>query len=238
VKHVKSFSSYVQIIEKDIQDSNKSSKTLKVAKWIKPVFKTLNMIAPTAINYAPVDPRMSGIVLGAITNVLSISSRYVDYQEGIEGMISDMASKLDFVGQYGDSIFPKDLELRKALIRVYSVILKFCVDASRLFINEKGKKRAAILRVGKSSWETFQSKFGDVRAEFGRRLEDFRFAVGTCRDRAITQLGRNQEIFIEFVVQATSSLEQKMEESRQREEMQSLKERMASRSQSLNCFQC
>ena len=59
-------------------------------------------------------------------------------------MISSMVYKLDFIERYGDYLFPKDLKLRKALVRVYAVILKFCVDASRLFLRDDGKKRNAL----------------------------------------------------------------------------------------------
>lgn len=222
VKDIKSFAGYVQAIEKNIKDTNKSSRTLKVARWMRPVFMTMNMIAPTAVNYSPVDPRISGVVLGAITNVLFISTKYVDYQEELEQMISDMACKLDFAQEYGNSIFPKDLQLRKALIKVYAVMLKFCVEASRLFVSEKGKKRSAVLRLGKSSWETFQWKFGDVKVEFAQRLEDFKLAVGACRDRAILQLGQRQTALVDLVTEATSSLQQKFDEVRRREELKSL----------------
>ncbi|KAK0745592.1 hypothetical protein B0T18DRAFT_428716 [Schizothecium vesticola] len=228
VKHVSTLSDYAQAIARHVRDTNEGSKTIRIAKWIRPVLEGLNMIAPMAMNLCPVDTRISGVVLGAIANVLAVSSKYVDYQERLERKVAEMASMLDFAAQYSDYVFPKSLSLRKALIKLYSVILRFCVDASRLFIARDGSKRAAISRVVRSSWETFETRFGDVTAEFAQRYEEFKLAIGACRDRAIAQLHHNQNAATDMLQHGLSTLERKLQEDHEREEMRRIKERTAS----------
>lgn len=204
VKDITSFTGYVQAVEKTIKDSNKSSRLLRVAKWIRPIFRTMNMIAPLVRDFAPIDPRISGIVLGAISNALAVSTKFVDYQKSLVGQIAKMAFKLDLITQYGDSIFPKDLDLNRSMIKLYAVILKFCIDASRLFIDDLGKKKVSVLRLGKSTWESFESKFGYIDKEFDSRLEDLKLAIGLCRDR---RLSYQQDLLVDLSNQ-TKSLEQ------------------------------
>lgn len=169
----------------------------------------MKMIAPLVKDYSLIDQRIYGLVLGAISDVLAVSTKFVRYQESLEIQIAKLASKLYLITQYGDSIFPKDLTLHKAMIKVYAVILKFCTEASRLFVNELGKKKASVMGLGKSAWESFEPKFGDIDTEFGSRLEDVKLAIGLWRDRAIN---RQQGLF-DDIASHTKLLEQKQLET-------------------------
>lgn len=53
-KNVKDLPGYVHAVGKHVKHSNESGRTVKVAKWIQPVLVYLNMIAPIAVNAAPV----------------------------------------------------------------------------------------------------------------------------------------------------------------------------------------
>jgi hypothetical protein len=226
VKHAKTLSEYAQAIAKHIKHTNEDSKTLRVAKWIRPILEGLNMITPMVINLAPVDPRISAILPGAIANVLAVSSKYVTYQEKLERKIAEMASKLDFATYYGDEVFPKSLKLRKALIKLYAVILEFCIGATRLFVSQSGSKRAAILRLARSSWETFEDQFGDVMAEFDRRYDEYQLTVNICRDQVLLKLDRNQQTLRDILKQTSTTIELRSQQDEQNEELQKAKNRI------------
>jgi hypothetical protein len=225
LKHIKdatTLSSYTQAIAKHIKDNNKNSKSIRVAKWIRPVLEGLNIIVPVVLDSTPVDPRVLSIVPGAIANVLAVSSKYVEYQEKLEWKISELASKLDFAKQYGEHIFPKSLELRKSLIRLYLVIFGFCVSASRLFITAQGTKRATIKRVARSAWATFEKDFEEYTIEFNRRYDDFQYATNICRDEAIADIHQKQLALTDMMHQRMITLEKDSRADRERAILQSI----------------
>ncbi|KAH8901575.1 ankyrin [Thozetella sp. PMI_491] len=192
VKNVRSLVDWVQQLEIVVKHEGQQSKSLKVVRWIKPVFQTMNLIAPVIVDNSPLDPRITGVFLGSIAHVLAISKKADDFQKGVELTLENMVTKLDFLNDYGENIFPRDFKLRRSLIALYSVILKFTVAVSRFFVNDKGKKKLAIKRIAYPAWQDFQQSYGDVQAEFDQRLADFTLAVNACRDREINRLVQEQ----------------------------------------------
>src|SRR5580700_9316923 len=80
---------YTAAIEKTVLDHGKDSWSLKVARLLNPLFQTMNMYAPIAQTMIQADPTSSSLILGGITCIMAISSRFLDYQEKMAKMLSD-----------------------------------------------------------------------------------------------------------------------------------------------------
>ena len=164
---------YVTAIEKSVQDHGKNSRALKVAHLLKPLFETMNMYAPIAQTMVQADPTSSALILGGITCIMSISRRFEDYQEKMARMLSEMLGKLDILLKYGENIYKNNTEVQKALMEVYGDVLDFCIQASRLFLDDKGKERSSFTTFVASLGKSFESKFSDVRYKFDIHLKAF-----------------------------------------------------------------
>lgn len=76
---------YATAIDSIIQEKVKKSKSLKVAKWLEPLFECVNMYAPIITTLSEIGPSPSSLIFGGITCVLSVSTRYVEYQREVGG---------------------------------------------------------------------------------------------------------------------------------------------------------
>ncbi len=119
------------------------------------------------------DPTSSALILGGITCIMSISKRFEDYQEKMARMLSEMLGKLDILLKYGENIYKDNILGQKALMEVYGDILDFCVQASRLFLDDRGKERSSFKTFATSLGKSFESKFSDVRYKFDIHLKAF-----------------------------------------------------------------
>ncbi len=195
VKHVHDLVDWIQTLENLVKREGRDSKSLKVAKWALPLFKTMNMIAPVIFDNAPVDKNISGPILGAITQLLSVTKKATDFQEGVEKTLEDMITKLGFLNDFED-IFPKDLKVRRGLIAVYSIILTFAVEASRFFVNKKGSKAAPVLKFLYPTWKEFKEPYDGLLVKFDRRVGDLRDIVNASHLREMRRLALEERAFM------------------------------------------
>ncbi len=133
----------------------------------------MNMYAPIAQTMIQADPSPSALVLGGITCIMSISSRFVDYQEKVAKTLSEMLEKLEILLQYGASVYRNNAPVQTALVEVYGDILQFCIEASRFFLDDKGNPRSSLRALVSSLWQPFESKFSDILYKFDRHLNAF-----------------------------------------------------------------
>lgn len=220
------FEGYLQALQKAVEKQQESSKAIKVAKWIKPLFQTMNIVAPIATNLSPLDPRFSSLILGAITSILSLSSKFLDSQEKLAKMLADMVEKLNSLIDY-ESIHPGDSKVHKALIGVYGVVLQFCVEASRLFIDDKGRKRGGGKLFVENSWENFEKKFGELRNDFNSRLELFKLTRDARLERDLRSFMGRQESFIEATYHKAFLIGHEVKEEDRRRALEREQRRMA-----------
>lgn len=224
-----------------MEEQQEDSVAGKIAGWIEPLFKTLNIIAPIATNLSPLDPRFSSLILGGITSVLSLSSKYLDFQEKLANMLSEMIEKLNVLIEY-ESNYPKDSRVGKALVGVYGVILEFCVKGSKLFVDDKGKKKLGGRVAVKSSWSSFEGEFGKLKTQFQTRLEVFQMAKSGQLEKDLRLLGRDQRAFMKDIRQYLASdgrrahsEEQSRKELDRMRELKEAASRVDSRSGSSRC---
>jgi hypothetical protein len=181
-----SLTEYVNGLERICQEQGEKSRAVKVAKLINPLFETMNMYAPIAHTMIQADPTSSALVLGGITCIMSISSRFLGYQEKIVNMLSEMGTKLEVLLRYGSDIYPDNDEVQRALMEVFGDVLQFCSKAWNLFRHENGEPRNSIKAFLTSLGKSFEMKFGDIISKFDKDLEAFNAIAQYC-DREETK---------------------------------------------------
>jgi ankyrin repeat protein len=132
----------------------------------------MQILMPIAADVGQIDQRISSVILGSITGVLALGKGFLDYQKNIADMFIDMILHLDILVEY-DGRHSKDSKVRAAIVDVYCLILQFCVEASNLFLDKKGKRRNGLRLFMETNWNSFDSKFGDLKKEMSRRLDFF-----------------------------------------------------------------
>ena len=137
----------------------------------------MNMYAPIAEAMIQADPTPSALILGGITCIMSISKRFQEYQERIAKMLSEMLEKLDILLKYGTNIYKNNSQVQSALIEVYGDVLDFCIQASKLFLDDKGKERSSLKTFLTSLGKSFESKFSDILYRFDRHIKAFESAA-------------------------------------------------------------
>ena len=80
-------------------------------------------------------------MLGGITCILSIPSRFLDYQLKIIDMLSQMGNMMDLLTKYDTEIYPNDDHIQPILTTLIGDVLDFCREASKLVLDEDGSPR-------------------------------------------------------------------------------------------------
>jgi hypothetical protein len=186
---------YVAAIEAASKKQEKNSRAIKISGKLEPLINALNMYAPIANTLIQADPSPSAFVLGGITCILSIPSRFLEYQVKIVEMLSDMGTKLAFLSRYEKEIYQTDALVQKSLIDLYGDVLDFCREASKLLYDENGSPRGTLKTFVTSLWQPYQSKLGAVAKTFEQNLKVFE-ASASFADR------RNEKIFRGIATQA------------------------------------
>jgi hypothetical protein len=182
---------YTAAIEKTVLDRGKDSRALRVARLLKPLFQTMNMYAPIAQTMIQTDPTSSSLILGGITCIMEISSRFLGYQEKTAKMLSEMLIKLDILIKYGENIYENNAQMQKAIMEVFGDVLDFCIQASKLFLDDEGKPKSSITPFITSLGKPFESKFSDVLSKFDMDIKAFgEAAVYVDRERQVADRKR------------------------------------------------
>jgi hypothetical protein len=141
------------------------------------------------------DPSPSAFVLGGITCILSIPSRFLEYQVRIVEMLSKMGDGMALLSRYEKEIYESDAQVQKSLIDLYGDVLDFCREASKLLYEENGKPRSTLKTFVTSLWQPYQSKLGAIAQRFENNLGIFE-SYAKFADR------RNEKFFRSTTTQA------------------------------------
>jgi hypothetical protein len=163
----------VKRFEQICREQVHQSRAAKIARLMKPLFDTMNMYAPIAQTMIQADPTSSALVLGSITCIMSISSRFLDHQDKIVSVLAKMGEKLEILHRYGSDIYTNNNEVQNSLMVVFGDILQFCREAWKMFRDENGKPKSSINFLTTSLVKSFEMKFGDILSKFDKDLEAF-----------------------------------------------------------------
>ena len=166
-------SQYVSDVKQICRQQGQQSRAVKVARLMKPLFETTNMYAPIAQTMVQADPTSSALILGGITCVMSVSARFLDYQEKIVRMLSEMGEKLEILFEYGSDIYQNNVQVQGALMEVFGDVLQFCSEAWSMFRHKNGEPRSSVKTFITSLAKPFEAAFGDIIYKFNKDLRAF-----------------------------------------------------------------
>jgi len=156
-----------------IQARISSSKTVALSAKIKPFSDFAKAVAPITSTIPQFTPAPFSIVLGGITGILSISARLDEYQSKLVNMLSALATELKIIHKYkAEGIFNDDSNVQASQIDVMTDILCFCIEAAKVFYDDKGKERSTLLLALKTQRKDFDSKFGEIKTNVHRHVEE------------------------------------------------------------------
>jgi hypothetical protein len=181
---------YVGAIKKSATELNDKSKALAVARFIKPLFEVMNLCGPIVTELARIDPTFSSLVLGGITCILSLSSKFIEFYGNLVGTLHDMFQNLAILMDHR-ALYPDHPQVRVAVIDVLGCVLDFCVKASTFIMNN----RAQLLTRFKPLLNSFQKEFDDPVKTFFKALKLFERAVNLASDQAFVQERDEQSRF-------------------------------------------
>jgi hypothetical protein len=174
---------YVKGLERICKEQGQKSRAAKVARLIKPLFETMNMYAPIARTMVQADPTSSALILGGITCIMSISSRFLDYQEKIVDVLSEMGEELEVLLEYGSNIYPDDDRVQSSLMVVFGDVLQFCSEVWNIFRDKNGEPRSSVKTFLTSLGKSFEMKFGEILSKFDKDLQVFNERALLCDRR-------------------------------------------------------
>lgn len=184
---------YVSSIEDLCRKQGNQSRGRRVARLFRPLFRTMNMYAPVAQTMIQADPTSSALILGGITCIMSISDRYLEYQEKIVEILADMEEKLGVLVDYGSNIYQDNDSVQGALMEVFGDILEFCSKAWQMFRDKDGQPRSSLHQFVKSLGSSFEMQFGAILKKFEKDLQTFADRAQLC-DRRETKDFRSLQV--------------------------------------------
>jgi len=200
---------YATAIEAVIGEKVKKSKSIKAAKWLRPLFEFVNMYAPIGTSLSQLGPSPASLIFGGITCVFSASIKFVEYQEKLVEMLSSMVDNLAVVEQY-KTLFPDNPGLQTAIVAVYIDILRFCVKASRLFLDEKGKERSGGVLFASSLGRPFEAKFGEPLRAFKEHMATFERHAALADSQRLASMHKTQLAAMGYQELATRELARRL----------------------------
>ncbi len=224
---------YVKHLELTCREQGEKSRAAKVARLIRPLFDTMNMYAPIARTMIQADPTSSALVLGGITCIMSISSRFLDHQEKIVNVLAEMGEKLEILLKYGSDIYANNDEVQNSLMVVFGDILQFCSEAWNMFLHENGEPRSSVKAFITSLGKSFEMKFGDILSKFDKDLAIFNERALLCDRRKTKEFQGLQLRYMEHQLAKTQnnfsaicSMGQRMIETVNRGQLEEAQNRM------------
>jgi hypothetical protein len=168
-----------------------------VLNYYAPIGQTVGQLAPT--------PAPASLVLGGVTCIMSISSRFLDFQEKIAETLTEMGDKLEILQQYEKYVYhtdeqiqsaPTDIhgqvqsaltgiygQVQSALIDIYGDILDFCTQSARLLVDDKGLPKSTSRTFRKSLRKSFKDELGSIVKKFHYDFDRFKGRAEVCKER-------------------------------------------------------
>lgn len=162
-----SFVEYANAVDGIISDKLKTSKVVRVTKWIEPLVGFVDMCRPLVDALGGIYPP-AGLVLGGVFFALSVTKRVVKYQEALVQFLIKVMSSLAQLNKF-KTVFPDAPEIQTGLVDVFDIILQVCAKASNLFIDDKGKEKTT----SRLLWRSFEKDFGEWKQSLDTSLENF-----------------------------------------------------------------
>jgi hypothetical protein len=137
--------SYVSEFE-DIARRQDRRRAHRIATLIKPLWDLSKVLAPIASDpwLSQLDPSHSSLILGGVSYLLSFSGRFLDYYDRVLDCLASMLERLPVVEKF-EALHANRQEddLRNAAVNICADVLQFCIEASDLFVDERGKIRGS-----------------------------------------------------------------------------------------------
>jgi hypothetical protein len=130
------------------------------------------MYLPVAQTMASANPMPAAFVLGGISCLLSVPSRFLDFQEKIADMLWEMGESFSLLTEYGD-LYQSDANLQQLLIELFGDIFDFCREASKLLYDKDGLHRDTSKMIFKSLWQDYEMALGSIAKRFHRHFDMF-----------------------------------------------------------------
>ena len=167
--------SYVSEFE-DIARRQGGGHAYRIAALIKPLWNLSKVLAPIASDpwLSQLDPSHASLVLGGLSYLLSISGKLIDYHDRVIDCTVSMLERLQVVEKF-EALYEKHGgdDLRDAAITICADVLQFCVEASKLFVDDRGKARGSARILLSSIWSSFEAKFGQLNKDFEKHVKLF-----------------------------------------------------------------
>jgi hypothetical protein len=186
---------YMEEFEEIAKKKAESSKAHKVAKFVKPLYELCRVLVPVASDnwLSQMDPTHSSLVLGGVASVLSFSGKFLDYYDKVIECLSIMLEKLQVVERF-EILYSKHEGVRKAAVQVCEDILEFCVEASKLFLDEKGDLKSSSKLFKTSIVSSFDAKFGSLQKKFEHHHADFVWSINLALGELLGRVATDQEL--------------------------------------------
>jgi hypothetical protein len=175
---------YVVKIEQAATEQKLASKAVRIAQKLEPLVRTVKMYAPIAHTVLQADPSPSMFVLGGVTCVLSIPSRFLSHQLHIIDSLSEMGNTMSLLTKYDTEIYSNDDHIQSILTTLIGDVLDFCREASKLVLDEDGSRRRTWKILGRSFWEPWEARMGAIEERFRKNFQYFERSAGLV-DRRI-----------------------------------------------------
>ena len=187
--------SYVSEFE-DIARKQGRQRAHRIATLIKPLWNLSKVLAPVAADpwLSQLDPSHSSMILGGLSYLLSFSGKFLDYYDRVLDCLVSMLEKLQVVEKF-EAVYDKQEEddLRDAAVSICTDVLQFCVEASKLFVDDHGKVRRSARLLLASIWSSFEAKFGHLNQDFEKHVRLFETYAQLASARRQEKFIRNRE---------------------------------------------
>jgi hypothetical protein len=141
-----------------------------------PLWELSKVLAPIASDpwLSQLDPSHSSLILGGLSYLLSFSGRLLDYYDRVLDCLVSMLERLQVVEKF-EALYGKREgdDLRSAAVSICADVLQFCVEASKLFVDDLGKARGSTRLLLASIWSSFEAKFGQLSKDFEKHVKFF-----------------------------------------------------------------
>ncbi|KAK7999276.1 hypothetical protein PG990_011876 [Apiospora arundinis] len=212
---------YVDSVGDLISDKVQKSQTLRLGRWIAPLVQLVDMSRPFADALNSIYPP-AGMILGGVSYVLSMSKRFVDYQEAVLAFLVKACKNLSIINRYKEEFQTEEMQL--ALIDVYGDIMQFCARASKPFFDSKGKSRTTAVSFFKSQIKSYETEFGDLEKNLSTHLEVFDRTAILVLGQMSAHLQKTQLWGLKMQVRSQASDERRRSEEEERRIKEVIKE--------------
>ncbi|KAJ4388189.1 hypothetical protein N0V93_008796 [Gnomoniopsis smithogilvyi] len=202
---------YAELVNSVLDEKFRNSKVIRVTKWIQPLVSFLDLCKPLTDGLRDIYPP-AGAILGGVLFALSITKRFVKYQEALVQFLSKVMDGLGQLDRFRDA-FPDTPEIQETLVDIFDIILRICARASSIFIDKKGRGKSAARLILKS----FDKDFGELKEMLATNIETFDRTIQLVSGRKLGYLEEAQMTGLRMQLETYKEI-RKLEAKRTQEE--------------------